>query len=128
MCAGLKRRFVDQGGSASAFELGKDVCEARYELKACEQKRLAERERAEQLARELEKARRALASLEANGTLKPSNALAARGANANYLVTSRNLDAVVSLAADGSGVQWVLAADPAAIRERSEMSMRAESK
>jgi len=82
VCAGLKRRFVDQGGSASAFELGKDVCEARYELKACEQKRLAERERAEQLARELEKARRALASLEANGTLKPSNALAARGANA----------------------------------------------
>ena len=86
MCAGLKRRFVDQGGSASAFELGKDVCEARYELKACEQKRLAERERAEQLARELEKTRRALASLEANGLAGAgwaSNALAARGANAD---------------------------------------------
>ena len=86
VCAGLKRRFVDQGGSASAFELGKDVCEARYELKACEQKRLAERERAEQLARELEKTRRALASLEANGLAGAgwaSNALAARGANAD---------------------------------------------
>ena len=85
VCAGLKRRFVDQGGSASAFELGKDVCEARYELKACEQKRLAERERAEQLARELEKTRRALASLEANGLAGAgwaSNALAARGADA----------------------------------------------
>ena len=43
---------------------------------------------------------------------------AARGADANYLVTSRNLDAVVSLAADGSGVQWVLAADPAAVGAR----------
>ena len=86
VCAGLKRRFVDQGGSASAFELGKDVCEARYELKACEQKRLAERERAEQLARELEKTRRALASLEANGLAGAgwaSNALAARGADAD---------------------------------------------
>ena len=86
VCAGLKRRFIDQGGSASAFELGKDVCEARYELKACEQKRLAERERAEQLARELEKTRRALASLEANGLAGAgwaSNALAARGADAD---------------------------------------------
>jgi chromosome segregation ATPase len=84
VCAGLKRRFVDQGGSASAFELGKDVCEARYELKACEQKRLAERERAERLQRELEKTRRLLASSERNQTVLGSSrtgGLAARAVN-----------------------------------------------
>ena len=83
VCAGLKRRFVEGGGSASAFELGKDVCEARYELKACEQKRLAERDRAEQLARELEKARRALATLEttAGAGVSRASGLAARAVN-----------------------------------------------
>ena len=84
VCAGLKRRFVEGGGSASAFELGRDVCEARYELKACEQKRLAERERAERLQRELEKTRRLLASLERNQTGVGSSrtgGLAARAVN-----------------------------------------------
>ena len=37
---------------------------------------------------------------------------ASQGVADNYLVTSRNLDALVSLASDGTGVQWVLAADP----------------
>jgi hypothetical protein len=84
VCAGLKRRFVEGGGSASAFELGRDVCEARYELKACEQKRLAERERAERLQRELEKTRRLLASSERNQTVLGSSrtgGLAARAVN-----------------------------------------------
>ena len=84
VCAGLKRRFIEGGGSASAFELGRDVCEARYELKACEQKRLAERERAERLQRELEKTRRLLASSERNQTVLGSSragGLAARAVN-----------------------------------------------
>lgn len=60
------------------------MCEARYELKACEQKRLAERERAERLQRELQKTRRVLASLERNQTGVDSSrtgGLAARAVN-----------------------------------------------
>ena len=38
--------------------------------------------------------------------------------NGDYLVTSRNLDLVVALSADGSGVAWTLAADPASVGAR----------
>ena len=43
---------------------------------------------------------------------------ATKGADDNYLVSSRNLDTVVSLRADGSGAMWVLTAEPDAIGSR----------
>ena len=49
VCAGLRKTFVDAGGEHKLFDLGKALSEARYETKKAEQKRLAERTRAEAL-------------------------------------------------------------------------------
>jgi hypothetical protein len=64
VCAGLRKTFVDAGGEHKLFDLGKALSEARYETKKAEQKRLAERTRAEALVGELENTKRALAKLQ----------------------------------------------------------------
>ena len=46
---------------------------------------------------------------------------ATEGADGNYLITSRNLDALVSLHKDGSGVQWVLASDPRSVGSSNDI-------